>query len=47
VRVFELPVDWVDDGRSAYLADLEVVKEVREFGCGLDVEVLQRPRWDK
>jgi hypothetical protein len=47
VRVFELPVDWVDDGRSAYLADLEVVKEVREFGFGLDVEVLQRPRWDK
>jgi len=47
VRVFELPVDWTDDGRSAYQADLEVVKEMREFGCGLDVEVLQRPRWDK
>lgn len=47
VRVFELPVDWTDDGRSSYQADLEVVKEMREFGCGLDVEVLQRPRWDK
>lgn len=45
VRVFELPVDWVDEGREAYLADLEVVKELNEFGSGLDVEVLRRPKW--
>jgi len=47
VRVFELPVDWVDEGREAYLADLEVVKELNEFGCGLDVEVLHRPKWTR
>lgn len=47
VRVFELPVDWVDEGREAYLADLEVVKELNEFGCGLDVEVLNRPKWTR
>lgn len=47
VRVFELPVDWVDEGREEYLADLEVVKELNEFGCGLDVEVLRRPKWTR
>lgn len=47
VRVFELPVDWVDEGREAYLADLEVVKELNEFGSGLDVEVLRRPKWTR
>lgn len=45
VKVFELPFDWVDEGREEYLEDLEVVKELNEFGCGLDVEVLRRPKW--
>lgn len=47
VRVFELPVDWIDEGREEYLADLEVLKELNEFGCGLDVEVLHRPKWTR
>lgn len=47
VRVFELPGEWVDMGRSAYLSDLEKVKELREFGIGLDVEVIEMPRWVK
>ncbi|MGH2624754.1 MAG: PD-(D/E)XK nuclease-like domain-containing protein, partial [Sphingobacterium sp.] len=47
VRVFELPVDWVDDGREEYLSDLEAVKELNEFGSGLDVEVMRRPKWTR
>lgn len=47
VSVFELPLDWVEDGRSAYLADLEIAKEMEEFGSSLDVEVFKRPEWTR
>lgn len=45
VRVFELSTDWTDMGRSEYLADLDVVREIEEFGIGSDVEVMQMPKW--
>lgn len=45
VRVVELPVDWVDDGRSEYLADLELAREFEEYGSSLDIEVVKRPAW--
>lgn len=47
VRVFELPVGWIDDGRAEYIADLEIAKDFEEFGSTLDIEVLQKPRWLK
>lgn len=40
VRVFELPKHAVEVGREAYLADLELIREYQEFGCGLDIEEL-------
>lgn len=45
VRVFELSTDWTDMGRSEYMADLDVVREMEEFGIGNDVEVMQMPKW--
>ena len=45
VRVWELPDRVVDVGRSDYLADLELVREYSEFGCGLDVEKLFIPEY--
>lgn len=45
VRVWELPDRIVDVGRSDYLADLELVREYYEFGCGLDVEKLFIPEY--
>lgn len=43
VRVFELPLEWMEKGRDEYLADLEIVKEIEEFGIGNGVEVLDMP----
>lgn len=43
VRVFELPLEWMEKGRDEYLADLEIVKEIEEFGIGNGVEVLGMP----
>jgi len=40
VRVFELPEETVDIGRSEYLEDLELVREYEEFGCNLEIESL-------
>jgi exodeoxyribonuclease VIII len=40
VRVFELPPDTVQLGREEYLADLEKVKELEAFGCGLEIETI-------
>lgn len=45
VRVFELSAEWTDKGRSEYLDDLDVVREIEEFGIGSDVEVMQMPKW--
>lgn len=45
VRVFELSPAWLETGREEYRADLARVREVEAFGCGLDVEVLDMPRW--
>lgn len=43
VRVFELPLEWMEKGRDEYLSDLEIVKEIEEFGIGNGVEVLDMP----
>lgn len=44
VRVLELNLEWKDAGREAYRTDLERVKEVQDFGFGMDVEVLPMQR---
>lgn len=44
VRVLELPSWKVEEGREAYLADLDVVREIEEFGSGLDIELLDIPQ---
>ncbi len=41
VRVFELPANAIEAGRSEYLSDLDKALELDSFGCGLDVELLQ------
>ena len=43
VRVFELPLEWMEKGHDEYLSDLEIVKEIEEFGIGNGVEVLDMP----
>lgn len=45
VRVFELPLEWMERGRDEYLSDIEVVKEISEFGICNPVEVLEMPKW--
>lgn len=40
VRVWELPQEVVDIGRTAYLSDLELAREYESFGCGVDIEKL-------
>ena len=40
MRVFELPLEWMEKGRDEYLSDLEVVKEIEEFGIGNGVAIM-------
>lgn len=40
VRVWELPQEVVEKGRTEYLEGLEMCREFEEFGCGLDIEQL-------
>ena len=40
VRVWELPREVVDIGRTQYLEGLEKCREYDEWGCGLDIEQL-------
>lgn len=40
VRVWELPSDIVEIGRTEYLDGLEKCRELDEFGCGLEIEQL-------
>ena len=40
VRVWELPDEVVEIGRTQYLGGLEKCREYAEFGCGLDIEPL-------
>jgi exodeoxyribonuclease VIII len=42
-RVFELPAELVEMGRTTYLEDLESIREYQDFGCGLDIEELHIP----
>ena len=44
VRVFELDQSDIEDGRQEYMEDLELVREMEEFGIGMHVEVLKLPR---
>lgn len=44
VRVFELPEEVVEQGRTEYLEDLEAAKEYLDFGCGMDIETLDCSR---
>lgn len=44
VRVFELDQSDIEDGRQEYMEDLELVREMEEFGVGMHVEVLKLPR---
>jgi len=43
VRVFELPLAWVEKGRDEYKADIEIAREIEEFGAACDVEVIDMP----
>ncbi len=45
VRVWELPDDIKERGRSTYLSDLEAAREYMDFGCGLDIEQLHIPEY--
>ena len=40
VRVWRLPDEVVEAGRAEYLEGLEMCREYEEFGCGLDIEML-------
>ena len=40
VRVWRLPDKVVEKGRTEYLEALEMAREYEEFGCGLDIEML-------
>lgn len=45
VEVVELEPEWVEAGRREYLEDLEAVRELESFGCGMHVRELKRPYW--
>lgn len=45
VHVTELPLEWIELGRDEYRKDLEIAKDLQEFGSSFDVELLPMPKW--
>lgn len=45
VHVVELPLEWIELGRDEYRKDLEIAKDLQEFGSSFDVELLPMPKW--
>lgn len=45
VHVVELPLEWVELGRDEYRKDLEIAKDLQEFGSSFDVELIPMPKW--